>query len=67
VIARRTLGLAAALMLGWSLGAIMIGPLHAHAPAAAIAPVAPASLTGPNAVHRQNEPARRHARRRHRG
>jgi hypothetical protein len=65
VIARRTLGLAAALTLGWLLGVIVTGPLHAHAPAAAIAPVAPASLTGPNAVHRRNEPAKRHARRRH--
>jgi hypothetical protein len=63
VIARRTLGLAAALVLGWSLGAVMTHPLHANAPAAAITPL-PAALTGPNAVHRPAEPAKRHARRR---
>jgi len=59
VIGRGTLGLAAALMLGWCLGAVMSHPRAANARSNA-----PAIMTGPNAAPRPAAPAHRHARRR---
>jgi hypothetical protein len=60
VIGRGTLGIAAALVLGWSLGAVMTHPLPANAHAPSF--VAPAPFTGPNAARRHADPAKRHHR-----